>query len=63
MATWEQFMEERRPCWDCRKTFKVKNLIWNMGNHCYCKTCAMKHSDYNPKKNKTPAEFDKEKKR
>lgn len=40
--TFEEFQEETRVCFDCRKPFKVKDLVMNIDIHYHCKNCADK---------------------
>ena len=41
--TWEDFCEEKRQCWDCKKFFKVKNMVMNIDYHYHCKECAKQY--------------------
>lgn len=39
----KEFQEKaQRKCFDCQKTFKVKDLVLNIDHHYHCKICADK---------------------
>ena len=40
------FPNQYRKCFDCRKLFKVKNLVCNIDYHYHCKKCSEKYESF-----------------
>ena len=40
--TFEEFQNETRVCFDCRKSFKVSDMVMNIDSHYHCSKCADK---------------------
>ena len=39
-----------RKCFDCHKSFKIKNLVCNIDNHYHCVKCSKKYGKRDVKK-------------